>query len=99
MSRLSRLGQPRVHAQQLARPARVQHHLRLERFQPVEFLFVAQLGDELHRHALAVVLMVLDHRNGWLWRLRYTAAAVVEPVYRLAGLPAVGVCIERGTRA
>jgi rod shape-determining protein MreC len=41
--------------------------------------------------ALAMVLMVLDHRNGWLWRLRYGAAVVVEPVYRLAGLPAVGV--------
>jgi len=41
--------------------------------------------------ALAVVLMVLDQRNGWLWRLRYHAAAVVEPVYRLAGLPALGV--------
>jgi rod shape-determining protein MreC len=41
--------------------------------------------------ALAMVLMVLDQRNGWLWRLRYTAAAVVEPVYRLAGLPAVGI--------
>ena len=41
--------------------------------------------------ALAVVLMVLDQRNGWLWRLRYTAAAVVEPIYRLAGLPAAGV--------
>ena len=41
--------------------------------------------------ALAMVLMVLDHRNGWLWRIRYTASAVVEPVYRLAGLPAVGI--------
>jgi rod shape-determining protein MreC len=41
--------------------------------------------------ALAVVLMVLDQRNGWLWRLRSTASAVVEPVYRLAGLPAAGV--------
>lgn len=41
--------------------------------------------------ALALVLMVLDHRNGWLWRLRYATATVVEPVYRLAGLPAVGV--------
>ena len=40
--------------------------------------------------ALAVVLMVLDQRNGWLWRLRATASAVVEPVYRLAGLPAAG---------
>jgi rod shape-determining protein MreC len=41
--------------------------------------------------ALAMVLMVLDHRNGWLWRVRVGAAAVVEPVYRLAGLPAAGV--------
>jgi len=41
--------------------------------------------------ALAMALMVLDQRNGWLWRLRYTAAAVVEPIYRLAGLPAVGI--------
>ncbi|MEO9079284.1 MAG: rod shape-determining protein MreC [Rhodanobacter sp.] len=41
--------------------------------------------------ALAVVLMVLDQRNGWLWRLRYTASVVVEPVYRLAGLPAAAV--------
>jgi rod shape-determining protein MreC len=41
--------------------------------------------------ALAAVLMVLDQRNGWLWRLRYSAAAVIEPVYRLAGLPASGV--------
>ena len=41
--------------------------------------------------ALAMVLMVLDHRNNWLWRTRYTASMVVEPVYRLAGLPAVGI--------
>ncbi len=41
--------------------------------------------------ALAVVLMVLDQRNGWLWRIRYAASAVVEPVYRLAGLPAAGI--------
>ncbi|WP_266157964.1 rod shape-determining protein MreC [Dyella silvatica] len=41
--------------------------------------------------ALAMVLMVLDHRNGWLWRLRYNAAIVVEPVYRLAGLPSAGM--------
>ncbi|TAL84563.1 MAG: rod shape-determining protein MreC [Rhodanobacter sp.] len=41
--------------------------------------------------ALALVLMVLDQRNGWLWRLRDTAAVVVEPVYRLAGLPAAGI--------
>ncbi|MEO7068306.1 MAG: rod shape-determining protein MreC [Rhodanobacter sp.] len=41
--------------------------------------------------ALAMVLMVLDQRNGWLWSLRYKAAVAVEPLYRLAGLPAVGV--------
>jgi rod shape-determining protein MreC len=41
--------------------------------------------------SLAVALMVLDHRNGWLWRLRYTSAAVVEPIYRLAGLPSAGI--------
>jgi rod shape-determining protein MreC len=40
--------------------------------------------------ALAMVLMVLDHRNSWLWRLRYNAAVVVEPLYRIAGLPAEG---------
>lgn len=40
--------------------------------------------------AMALVLMVLDHRNGWLWRLRYATAIVVEPVYRLASLPADG---------
>lgn len=41
--------------------------------------------------ALALVLMVLDHRNGWLWRVRYGAAVVVEPIYKLAGLPASGI--------
>ncbi|MEO7052054.1 MAG: rod shape-determining protein MreC [Rhodanobacter sp.] len=41
--------------------------------------------------ALAVVLMVLDQRNGWLWQLRSTASVVVEPIYRLAGLPAAGM--------
>lgn len=41
--------------------------------------------------ALAMVLMVLDHRNGWLWRLRYATAIVIEPVYRLASLPADGL--------
>jgi rod shape-determining protein MreC len=37
--------------------------------------------------ALAVVLMTLDHRAGYLQTLRRTASAVVEPLYRLAGLP------------
>jgi rod shape-determining protein MreC len=41
--------------------------------------------------ALAMVLMVLDHRNGWIWRLRYTTSILVEPVYRLASLPASGM--------
>ncbi|GLQ95709.1 rod shape-determining protein MreC [Dyella mobilis] len=40
--------------------------------------------------AMAMVLMVLDHRNGWLWRMRYATAIVVEPVYRLVSLPADG---------
>lgn len=38
--------------------------------------------------ALAVALMVIDQRGGWLARLRYAGALVVEPVYRLAALPA-----------
>lgn len=38
--------------------------------------------------ALAVTLMVVDHRNGWLHRVRYAASAVIEPMYRIAGLPA-----------
>lgn len=37
--------------------------------------------------ALACVLMVLDHRNGWLHRARYAASMVVEPIYRLAAWP------------
>lgn len=41
--------------------------------------------------ALALVLMVLDHRNGWLWRVRNLASMVVEPVYRLANLPSAGM--------
>ncbi|SEJ58085.1 rod shape-determining protein MreC [Frateuria terrea] len=41
--------------------------------------------------ALAMVLMVLDHRNGWMWRIRYGAAVAVEPLYRLAGLPVEGM--------
>ena len=38
--------------------------------------------------ALAAVLMVLDHRNGWLHRARVAASAVVVPVYKMAALPA-----------
>lgn len=41
--------------------------------------------------ALACVLMVLDHRNGWLNRARFAASAVIEPIYRLAAWPAEAV--------
>jgi rod shape-determining protein MreC len=41
--------------------------------------------------AMAMVLMVLDHRNGWLWRMRYATSIVIEPVYRLASLPSEGL--------
>lgn len=45
--------------------------------------------------ALACVLMVVDHRNGWLSRVRYGAGIVVEPLYRLAGLPVEGIDAAR----
>ena len=38
--------------------------------------------------ALAAVLMVLDHRNGWLQRARYATAAAIVPIYKLAAAPA-----------
>ena len=38
--------------------------------------------------ALAVVLMVLDHRSGYLDSLRRLASAAIEPAYRLAAFPA-----------
>ncbi|HET6588379.1 MAG TPA: rod shape-determining protein MreC [Oleiagrimonas sp.] len=37
--------------------------------------------------ALACVLMVVDYRGHWLAHVRYAAAVVIEPVYKLAGLP------------
>jgi rod shape-determining protein MreC len=40
--------------------------------------------------ALACVLMVLDHRGGWLGNVRYGLSIVVEPIYRIAGLPSQG---------
>jgi len=40
--------------------------------------------------ALACVLMVLDHRGGWLANVRYGLSILVEPVYRIAGLPSQG---------
>ena len=45
--------------------------------------------------ALACVLMVIDHRGGWLNRMRNATSVVVEPFYRLAGLPAQGVHAAR----
>lgn len=38
--------------------------------------------------ALAAVLMVLDHRNGWLQHVRYATAAAIVPIYKLAAAPA-----------
>ena len=37
--------------------------------------------------ALAVVLIVLDHRGGWLSRVRQQAQVVIQPVRSVAGLP------------
>jgi rod shape-determining protein MreC len=45
--------------------------------------------------ALAVATMVMDHRGGYLEVLRRTGSALVEPVYRLAALPAD---VARATR-
>ena len=38
--------------------------------------------------ALAIVLMVLDHRGNYLERVRWSLSAAIEPLYRLAALPA-----------
>ncbi|HEU4855810.1 MAG TPA: rod shape-determining protein MreC [Rhodanobacteraceae bacterium] len=38
--------------------------------------------------ALAAILMVLDHRNGWLHRVRYAGAAAIVPIYKIAAAPA-----------
>ena len=38
--------------------------------------------------ALAAVLMVLDHRNGWLHQARRATSAAIVPIYKLAALPA-----------
>ncbi len=37
--------------------------------------------------ALAVVLVVLDHRGGWLTRMRQQAQVAIQPVRAVAGLP------------
>lgn len=38
--------------------------------------------------ALAVALMLLDHRGGWLTTIRTQAEVLAQPLWRLAGLPA-----------
>jgi len=38
--------------------------------------------------ALAIVLMVADHRGAYLERVRWTLSIAIEPLYRLAALPA-----------
>ena len=38
--------------------------------------------------ALAIVLMVADHRGAYLTRIRWALSEVIEPVYRLAAMPA-----------
>jgi rod shape-determining protein MreC len=38
--------------------------------------------------ALAIALMVLDHRGGWLAAIRGQLETAVQPLWRLAGLPA-----------
>lgn len=38
--------------------------------------------------ALAIALMVLDHRGGWLSAIRVQIETAVQPLWRLAGLPA-----------
>lgn len=38
--------------------------------------------------ALAVALLVLDHRGGWLAQMRAQANTLVQPIWWLAGLPA-----------
>lgn len=38
--------------------------------------------------ALAIAMIVLDHRGGWLARIRASSDTVVQPLWWLAGLPA-----------
>ncbi len=38
--------------------------------------------------ALAIALMVMDHRGGWLTAIRGQLEVIVQPLWRLAGLPA-----------
>lgn len=47
--------------------------------------------------ALAIALIVLDHRGGWLSRMRTQAALAVQPLWRLAALPSeIGAELRSG---
>jgi rod shape-determining protein MreC len=48
--------------------------------------------------ALAIALIVADHRGGWLSRMRAQAAIAVQPLWRLAALPSeLGAELRSGT--
>lgn len=49
--------------------------------------------------ALAIALIVLDHRGGWLAQLRTRGELVVQPLWWMAGLPGRGVDTVRDTVA
>ncbi len=50
--------------------------------------------------ALAVVLLALDHRGGWMTELRARASVLVQPIWSLAGLPGrLGNAMEDGLAA
>lgn len=38
--------------------------------------------------ALAIILMMADHRGGYLQRIRWSLSGVIEPMYRVAAMPA-----------
>lgn len=47
--------------------------------------------------ALAVALLALDHRGGWMKQLREQASILVQPVWMLAGLPGrIGNALQDG---
>ena len=53
-------------------------------------LFAADAANALRLIAylaLAIVLMVLDHRGGYLSRMRWGMSVVIEPMYRIAAMP------------
>jgi rod shape-determining protein MreC len=48
--------------------------------------------------ALAIALIVVDHRGGWLSKLRMQATLAVQPLWRLAALPGeIGAELRAGT--